>query len=346
MHHIALIGAGFIGRVHAGCIAASPRARLAAVHDVMPAAAEALAETCGATAASLEAILSDEAITAVIIAASTDAHGALARACVAAGKPYLCEKPLDLDVGSAHRTAAATAAAGLFAGIGFNRRFDRQHAALRRAVSAGEVGRIEMIHITSRSATPPSLDYVARSGGQLRDKGAHFFDLACWIANQRPVEIYAVGACLFEPGFAAHGDVDTAMIVMTMAEGALCHLNFSRRTAYGYDERIEVTGSAGMIQSRAPVPVDVALYWGPTIRSHGLHQDWYERVAATYAAQLEAFLDGLDGRADFPSVIDGLVAETIADAGMRSMTERRPVAIGYEQVDEVARMLGDRRSAG
>ena len=332
MVNIALVGAGFIGRVHAKCIADHAKTRLAAVHDVDESAANALAKRYGArVAVSLDEITGSDHIDAVVIASSTNSHGDIARACARAGKRFLCEKPLDTSFDAALHTMRSARTADVFAGIGFNRRFDPQYAALRRAVRGGKVGRIEMMHITSRSHALPSLDYVKASGGQLRDKGSHFFDLACWIAGERPTEIYAVGACLIEPRFAEYGDVDTAMIVLRMPSGALCHLNFSRRTAYGSDERIEVFGADGKVESRTPIPVDVALYRGGGIVQKGLHQHWYDRIAGTYPAQLAAFVEALNNPdSDFPRLPDAMVAEAIADAGMRSIDTNRPVPIGYQ----------------
>lgn len=331
MLNLSLIGAGFIGRVHAQCIAANPDTRLAAVHDLDASAAAALAERHGArVAGSVGEIVGGDDTDAVVIASSTDSHGEIARACAGAGKRFLCEKPIDTSFGAAVHTVRSTRAAGVFAGIGFNRRFDAQYAALRRAVGDGEIGRVEMMHITSRSHALPSLDYVKTSGGQLRDKGSHFFDLACWIAGERPVEIHVAGACLIEPRFADHGDVDTAMIILRMPSGALCHLDFSRRTAYGCDERIEVFGAKGKVESRHPVPVDVALYQGEVIRRQGLHRHWYDRIASTYPAQLAAFVEALAGKGNgFPTLLDGLVSEAIADAGMRSLRDNRPMPIRY-----------------
>ena len=333
--NVSLVGAGFIGRVHAQCIAAHPATRLAAVFDLDESAAGALAARHGArVAGALEEITGSGETDAVVIASSTDSHGEIARACARAGKPFLCEKPLDTSRGAAVETVRAVRAAGVLAGIGFNRRFDRQYAELKRAVGAGEVGRVEMMHLTSRGHAPPTLDYVKRSGGQLRDKGSHFFDLACWIAGERPTEIHVAGACLIEPRFAEYGDVDTAMILLRMPSGALCHLNFSRRTAYGADERIEVSGSGGRVESRHPIPVDVALYQGDAIRRMGLHQHWYDRIEGSYPAQLAAFVEALEhpgcGGREFPSLIDALVAEAIADAGMRSLRANRPEPIDYE----------------
>ncbi len=332
MLNVALIGAGFIGRVHARCVAASETARLEAVFDVDSVAAATLAAEYGARAAgSLAQVLDDPRSEAVIIAAPSSTHGELARNCARAGKPFLCEKPLDTDLDAARRTVREVEQAGLFAAIGFNRRFDEQHALLRRCVAQGEVGRVEMLHLTSRSQSPPTVAYVAASGGQLRDKGSHFFDLACWIGGERPEQIYALGGCLIEPRFAEYGDVDTAMIILRMPSGALCHLNFSRRTAYGYDERIEVFGAEGRLESRHPVPVDVALYRGDTIRQQGLHRHWFERMERTYATQLKAFVAALTGgEASTPGLRDGLVAEIIAERGVQSLRSGRAQRIDYD----------------
>lgn len=332
---LGLIGAGFIGTVHARCMAQNPEAQLAGVYDVNRAAAEAAAGSA-VVAGSADELMADPGIDAVIIASSTDTHGELARSAIAHGKAFLCEKPLDRSLASSVDTVRRAEVAGILAGMAFNRRYDRQHAELRRAVTGDEIGTIEMMHLTSRSQSPPNLAYARHSGGMLRDKGAHFYDLACWIAQDVPVRIYAQGACLFEPRLAEFGDVDTAMIVMEMSRGALCHFDFSRRTAYGYDERIEVFGSGGRIDSGAPLPVDVATYKGDTIRRLGSYRSWFDRMAPTYGAQLSAFIDEYRHRGgSFPKVRDGLLADRIASAAQKSMERGQPVALA-EIDDEYA----------
>lgn len=331
---LGLIGAGFIGKVHAGCIAQNPRARLVSVFDVNRASAEAVALDWAGVAQTADDLLADLGIDAVIIASSTDTHGEFARKAMAQGKAFLCEKPLDRTLPSSVETVRLARASGVLAAMAFNRRFDRQHALLRSTVAEGGVGDVEMIHLTSRSQSPPDLDYARHSGGMLRDKGAHFFDLCCWIAQDRPVKVFAQGACLFEPRLAEFGDVDTAMILLEMSRGALCHLNFSRRTSYGYDERIEVFGSRGRIDSGAPRPLEVSRYSGTTVIHEGLHHNWLDRIAPTYPAQLAAFIDALEGRSDtFPTVQDGLLAECISEAAQKSMETGLPVIIPFEGSD-------------
>ena len=328
MINFGLVGAGTIGKVHAGCIARSDSARLRLVHDADPAAAESLGGAHGATAAALDELLADPEIDAVIIAAPTVAHGRIARSCADAGKAFLCEKPIDVGRRSAAATVRRVRETGVFGGMGFNRRHDAQHRELFDAISGGEAGNLEMMLFTSRTQALPDLNYISASGGQLRDKGAHFFDLACWLSNDRPKEIYADGACLIDDAFGEHGDCDTAMIIVRMSKGAFCHFNFSRRTTYGYDERIEVFGSGGRLESRAPLRHDLVRYKGDRMISVGLHQVWIDRMAPSYDTQLAAFIEELrNPTGSFPTVEDGFVAEAIAETGELSMKERASVEI-------------------
>lgn len=329
MIRFGLIGAGFIGSVHANCILDEPRAELKKVFDIDDTAARKIADLTGSVIAlSINDILSDRSIDAIIIAASTDCHGEIARAAVSHSKPFLCEKPLDRNLQSATETAQMVIKAGLLGGIAFNRRFDSQHSLLRQAVSKGDLGSLEMIHLTSRSQASPNIAYARNSGGLLRDKGAHFFDLASWIVQDKPVSVFAKGCCLFDQRLAEIGDFDTAMIMVEFARGTLCHFNFSRRTAYGYDERIEVFGSHGRLDSGAPLPIEVVGYFGETVKRVGLHKSWFERIKPTYGEQLSAFIDELEGQCNgFPDVRDGLVSEAIADAAYKSIRTGREMPV-------------------
>ena len=327
-----VFGAGEIGGIHAGHINSHPGANLISICDPNVGRASSLANEFGAKVArSPEEMIADREVDAAVIAASTIAHRELARLCLMHGKPFLCEKPVDLSLDSAIETLRLARKSGVVAGMGFNRRYDFQHSILKDAVAEGEIGRIEMMHFTSRTHALPNLDYIKNSGGMLRDKGAHFFDLACWIAGERPVEVYAVGDCLIEPRFAKHGDVDTAMVVLRMESGALCHFNFSRRTNYGYDESIEVFGSEGKMESRPPVPLNLVRSSGEHVHSEGIHGHWVPRFVESYFEQLDAFIQRLEGPVlTFPMLADGVVAEAIADAGIRSMKEARSVRLDLD----------------
>lgn len=323
---VSLIGAGAIGRIHAGNIAAHPGARLGFVHDVRPEAAAAVAACCGARVArSLEEAVGEA--DAAIIASSTASHGAVAQACIAAKTPFLCEKPLG-DSATAERIVAAVRESGLTAAMGFNRRLHGPYAAVREAVRDGTIGALEALLFTSRSESPPTVDFVRRSGGLLGEKGSHFYDLACWITGDVPVELNAMGACLVNPEFASIGEVDTAMLTLRMSRGILVQFDFSWRAAYGQDERIEAHGSLGMVQTEQS-PVAPYLRSSATGAVHeGRLPGWHARLEPTYRIELDRFLRAVQTGAPhgLATLADGLAAQRIAEAGMRSIREGRRIA--------------------
>ncbi|MDQ3249513.1 MAG: Gfo/Idh/MocA family oxidoreductase, partial [Chloroflexota bacterium] len=250
MIRFALFGAGFIGTIHANNIAAHGRAQLQYVYDVNHAAAAQVAARHGTqVAASPAAIWAADDVDAVLIASSTNTHADLLSGAIKARKPVYCEKPIDLNIERVKAVVQEAHRADIPILIGFSRRFDLNHLGVREAIQTGAIGKIEMMHLTSRGPQPPPISYVKVSGGQFRDQTIHFFDLACWLADEAPVEVYATGAALIDPAIGEAGDVDTSMLILKMASGALCHIDNSRRAAYGYDERIEVFGAAGMVQS-------------------------------------------------------------------------------------------------
>jgi len=192
---IALFGAGTIGRVHARNVAAHRNCELRYVVDTDLDRAEALCRAHGGRAAvEIETALADRAVDAVIVASSTSAHNAHLSAVIATGKPVLCEKPIADNLGDAKRCADAADAAGLLAATAFNRRYDASHRVVHDRIRAGEIGKVELIHIVSRTQAPPPPPASVRfSGGMLREKGSHHYDLAAWMAGAEPVEIFAAG---------------------------------------------------------------------------------------------------------------------------------------------------------
>jgi myo-inositol 2-dehydrogenase/D-chiro-inositol 1-dehydrogenase len=325
----ALIGAGAIGRVHAQNIANRPDTRLRWVVDSDASRGNALASAHGANfSTSIDEMLADRAVRVVVIGSSTDVHEAHLLASVHAGKAVLCEKPIADSLDRARRCLDAARAARVIAAIGFNRRFDVHHRAVHDRVRAGEIGAVETVHIVSRSshATPPEAAH--RAGGMLREKGTHFYDLAHWIAGSEPVEVYAAGGCLFDPGYKAFGDVDTAALTLRFASGALATFSFSRRTTYGYDEMIEVFGSNGMLQSRRQRQRGVSLYQGDRVVDDGIHPGWYERFAPTYMAELDALVAAVrSGTPVKPDLVDGMRAQAVAEAAVESLMQGKPVGI-------------------
>ena len=324
-----LIGAGVIGRVHAPNIARHPHAALRWVVDTDAARGGELAAAHGAKfSVSVDEMLADPAVQAVVIGSSTDVHEAHLLACVAAGRAVLCEKPIADSLDRAGNCLAAARAAGVIAAIGFNRRFDAQHRAVYDRIRAGEIGAVESIHIVSRSYAASAPDAAHRAGGLLREKGTHFYDLAHWMAGSEPVEIYTAGDCLFDPRYAANGDVDTAALTLRFASGVLATFSFSRRTAYGYDEMIEVFGAKGMLQSQRQRALGVSLHQGSKVIEDGIHPGWLERFAPTYVAELDALVAAIRGGAAItPDLEDGMRAQAVAEAAVDSLRQSRPVAI-------------------
>jgi myo-inositol 2-dehydrogenase / D-chiro-inositol 1-dehydrogenase len=333
MTKFALFDAGFIGKVHANNIAAHPRATLQYVYDVNTEAAQQVASRLGAHVASTpEEIWAADDVDAVLIASSTNTHATLLSGAVKTHKPAYCEKPIDLNIERVKAVVQEAYHAHVPIMIGFSRRFDSNHLGVREAIQNGTIGKVEMMHLTSRAQEPPPISYVNVSGGQFRDQTIHFFDLACWLAGEAPVEVYAAGAVLVDPAIGEAGDIDTSMLILKMPGGALCHIDNSRRTAYGYDERIEVFGSAGMVQSKRKPAREVSLYTGTKVISDGLHPDWFGRLEPSFALALDAFICALEGKdIPYPSLMDGLRAQTIAEAAVTSLRTNQPVKITYWQ---------------
>ena len=326
---IALIGCGRIGRVHARNVAAHPRARLIACHDASPAAAAAVAGETGARPSpSLDALLADPAIRAVLVAASTGTHLDLITRAARAGKAVLCEKPIDLDLARAEACWREIAPLRPLVMVGFNRRFDPTFRALHARLAAGEIGRLEQLVLISRDPAPPPPGYVAASGGLFRDMTIHDLDMARHLAGPI-VEVQAMGANLIDPGIEAAGDIDAAMLVLRAASGALVHVSNSRRCAYGYDQRIEAFGAAGMLQAHNHHRTTVEAWGHGRTRAMDPVQGFFiDRYADAYRAELDHFVGCVEtGAAPLTDFAAGLEALRLADAALASMTTGRAVRV-------------------
>src|SRR5256884_4626684 len=223
MMKFALFGAGFIGKVHANNIAAHPRAELQYVYDVNTEAAEQVASRLGAhIASSQEEIWAADDVDAVLIASSTNTHADLLSRAIQARKPAYCEKPIDLNMERVKAVVQEAYHTNIPIMIGFSRRFDSNHLGVREAIEEGKIGKVEIMELTTRAQEPPPISYVKVSGGQLRDQTIHFFDLACWLADEAPVEGYAAGAGLVDPAIGEGGGVDNPNPLLRMAGGAPC----------------------------------------------------------------------------------------------------------------------------
>ena len=323
----ALIGAGFIGQVHARNLAANPAIDFKYVADIDAARAKQTGATFGAQAVSVDEVIGKD-VDAVLIASSTNTHADLAEKCAAKGKAIYCEKPIDLSLERVRKAVDAIGKAGVPFMIGFNRRFDQSHAAVESHVRAGEVGKIEIVQLTSRGPDVPPISYVKISGGQMRDQTIHFFDLLRWLTQDEPVEVFAMGDALIDPEVGKAGDVDTSIVSLRMSKGGFCQIDSSRRTKYGYDERLEVFGSEGMAESSRQQHRFSTVYKGKAIRNDGMHAGWFERVEESYYSALDAFVRNIQGeKTTIPGLKDGLRAQIIADAAAESLKTGKPVKI-------------------
>lgn len=250
---IGILGCGRIGRLHASLLAREvPGYVLAAVADAVPEAALGVSATTGAPVMAIEQLLASDDVDTVAICTSTDTHVDLVVQAAEAGKAIFCEKPVSLDLQQVDRALAAVEAAGVPFMIGFNRRFDPGHRSVRDRVADGSVGDLHVLRITSRDPAAPPPEYVAVSGGIFLDMVIHDFDMAHYVVQSPVVEVFARGAVRVDPRIGEAGDVDTAVTVLTHADGTLTTIDNSREAVYGFDQRVEAFGSGGMAVSDNP----------------------------------------------------------------------------------------------
>lgn len=315
---VALIGAGRMGQIHGLNAAGHPALRLKYVVDPRPDAAQALACRLAAETVSLEQALADPEVAGVLICSSTDQHLGHALAAVAAGKAVFCEKPIDLDLRKARQARPRLAGARYL--LGFNRRFDPHFLALKRRLDAGEIGRLETLHLINHDPAAPPAGFVPTSGGLFKDFTIHDLDLARWLLGEEPVQVFTAASCLVDPDIGRQGDVDTARTVLKTASGRLCVISNTRRSGYGYDQRIEAYGSAGMLTAANARPDTVqTLTEGGTFAAP-IHPGFAERYGEAYRAQIGHFADVV-GRHATPLIgyDDGIAALVLAEACQASL---------------------------
>ena len=301
-----------MGQVHGSNAARHPAMRLRYVVDPRPAAA-ALARDWGADMASLDQVLDDPSIRGVLICSTTDQHLAHALAAVAAGKTVFCEKPIDLDLAKARQAQPHFAGARFL--LGFNRRFDPHYVQLKRRLDAGAIGHLETLQLVNHDPAAPPPGFVPTSGGLFKDFTIHDLDMARWLMGEEPVEVYAAASCLVDEEIARQGDVDTARVVLRTASGRLCVISNTRRSGYGYDQRIEAFGSTGMLRA-GNVPRDtVHVATEAGVAGAPILPAFAARYRDAYRAQIDHFADVLHDRAQAQvGYDDGIAALSLAEA--------------------------------
>jgi myo-inositol 2-dehydrogenase/D-chiro-inositol 1-dehydrogenase len=325
---LTVIGAGRIGQIHARNVLKHPAAHVRYVVDVNTEAAERLAAACGAAVGDVETALSDAGVNGVIIASSTDTHLPLIEACAAHGTAVFCEKPLDLETSRARHCMAIADAAGVPLFVGFNRRYDPSFRKIRDGISRGAIGQVEMVTVTSRDPAPPPADYLRRSGGLFRDMMIHDFDMVRWLTGSEPRSVFASAAALFSGDAAELGDVDTAAVIVEMANGARCQISNSRRCVYGYDQRIEVFGADGMLQARNATETRVEAANAAGFVTEPALPFFLERYEAAYRLEMDDFIRALAGETHaLAGARDGVRALQLADAAEASHRSGAAVSV-------------------
>jgi myo-inositol 2-dehydrogenase / D-chiro-inositol 1-dehydrogenase len=329
---IGLIGLGRIGAFHAKTLVGMPAVDSLVVTDIVPERTRQVVDRFGDHAVegadSLAALLRS-GIDGVIIAAGTDAHTALVLACVEAGLPTLCEKPVAPSGSEGAELARRLAGSTVPVQIGFQRRYDAAIAAAKAAVDSGELGWINTIRSTTLDPEPPTPEYVAVSGGMYRDCGVHDFDIIRWVTGQEAVEVYATGGNRGADFFAEYGDVDTSAAIVTFADGALGVVSNTRYNGRGYDVRLEVHGSKDSVAAGVDDGWPIrATQSGVEYPSGPPHRFFMDRFLPAFRAEFETFIEVVKGARPSPcTVADGLEADWIAEACARSQRDHRPVRI-------------------
>src|SRR3569623_295901 len=324
----ALLGAGRIGKVHARAVTSNPAAKLVAVADAMEKAAQDIATQYGCEVRTIDAIAAAKDIDAVVSCTPTDTHADLIEKFSKAGKAIFCEKPIDLSVKRVQECLKVVEANKTTLMVGFNRRFDPHFMAVRAAIDAGEIGTVEMVTIVSRDPGAPPIDYVKRSGGIFRDMTIHDFDMARFLLGEEPVAVSAHASVLVDKKIGEAGDFDSVSVILETASGKQAVISNSRRATYGYDQRIEVHGSKGMVAAENQRPVSIELANEKGYTRPPLHDFFMTRYLDAYALEVAAFIAAAtSGKKAAPSGAVGLVALKLADAALKSATTGKTIRL-------------------
>ena len=320
MINIAVLGMGRIGSIHAHNVMLCKNANLYAIHDPYNPNINEIAHNLNTQTLSYNTILDDENIDAVLICTPTNQHVQQIEDCIQRGKAVFCEKPIDLDIKKVKQCLDIISYHKGYFMIGFNRRFDPHFMQLKKNIKDGIIGNIELIQIISRDPKPPPISYIKNSGGLFKDMMIHDLDMARFLLNEEDIiNINALGSVLIDDAIGEAGDIDTAIVQLKSQSGKLISITNSRRTEYGYDQRIEVHGSKGMVKA------DNSYDHHVTIANHqGMHQSAYqnfflERYAQAYQNEIVYFIDCINNKIQpKPNGYDGFVSLELAQAALKS----------------------------
>ncbi len=324
-----IIGAGRIGKLHAdNLLSHVDGASLKAITDPFLDEDWAASRNIPLTGKDHRILLDDPEIDAILIGSPSAEHAPQMVECAEAGKHIFCEKPIALDPEIIRNALAEVDKSGVKLQVGFNRRFDPNFSSVQHQVASRALGAPHIIRITSRDPAPPPAEYVAGSGGMFLDMTIHDFDMARFLSSSEVTEVHAYGAVLVDPEIGKAGDIDTAVISLKFANGALGIIENSRKTVYGYDQRVEVFGAKGVAMADNNTPTSmIVLNESGTIRDKPLYF-FLERYKTAFVSEMQAFVDAI--REDKPTLVsgkDGLVPVLIAMAAKESLKTGKPVQV-------------------
>lgn len=337
MLNIGIIGAGRIGKVHLESISYHVKnATVTAMADpFMNEETEKLIRSYGVSKVTKDYkdILNDNDIDAVLVCSSTDTHAAISIEAINAGKHVFCEKPVDHSIEKIQAVADALKEhPDIKFQVGFNRRFDHNFAAIRKAYDDGKIGEAHILKITSRDPEPPNPAYIKVSGGIFLDMTIHDFDMACFLTDSDVEELYVNSAVLVDPAIGEQGDVDTAIITMKMANGALAVIDNSRKAAYGYDQRAELFGSKGMVATSNDTVSSAVISNADGVTGEKPLFFFLERYMESFSEEMRQFTEAVINDTEVPVGIHaGLQSVKIGLAARKSVEEHRPVKISEIQ---------------
>jgi myo-inositol 2-dehydrogenase/D-chiro-inositol 1-dehydrogenase len=329
--NLGVIGTGRIGKVHIATLVQSvPQADVVAIADVNLQSANEVAKEYGITSVfdNYFDVINHPEVEAVVICSPTDTHAQYIVDAALAGKHIFCEKPVDLSLEVIKGALSAVKKAGVKLMVGFNRRFDPNFMKIKQLVADGKIGNPHILKITSRDPAPPPAEYSATSGGMFMDMTIHDFDMARYIAGSEVIEVYTKASVLVDPAIGKAGDVDTAIITLSFANGALGVIDNSRKAVYGYDQRVEIFGPKGMVSTDNNYPENHRYY-----ASDGVHGSlplnfFMDRYLEAYANELKIFCNTITNDLKVPvDGTDGLMSVAIALAAKKSQLEHRPVKL-------------------
>ena len=329
----AILGAGRIGQVHARAVASTEGASLVAIADPMAAAAQRVADNYGCEIRSIDAIAASDDVDAVAICTPTDTHATLIEQFARAGKAVFCEKPIDLDLERVKECLKTVSEENATLMVGFNRRFDPDFMALKKAIDDGKIGDVEMVTISSRDPGAPPAEYIKVSGGIFRDMTIHDFDVARWLLGEEIATVQAAASVLTDPEIGKLGDYDSVNVILTTESGKQCTITNSRRATYGYDQRIEVLGSKGSVAAENMRGTNIVLADESGFHQPPLLDFFMARYIAAYANEIAGFVAAVSGTTATPTTgHDGMVALALADAALLSVAEQRVVKLSELKV--------------